>query len=111
MSQHAIDRHKMKHTPGPWKVGKYKTTVVSEHKVEVTPASNLIGHDGGANDTEYYGGSLIAESILRDENAKLIAAAPEMYEVLIGLTLVENEDELDDVIDQAKKLINNIRGE
>lgn len=75
----------MNHTPGPWKVGKYKTTVVSEHKVNVTPSSNLVGHDGGVNEVEYYGGSLIAESILRDENTYLIAAAPEMYSALNNL--------------------------
>ncbi|MFE7817834.1 hypothetical protein ACFU1R_06470 [Priestia megaterium] len=75
----------MSHTPGPWKVGKHKTTVVSEQKVDVTPAPNLIGHDGGVNEVEHYGGSLIAESILRHENVNLITAAPDMYNALNNL--------------------------
>lgn len=107
----------MSHTSGPWKVGKHKTTVVSEHKVEVTPAANLIGHDGGVNEVEHYGGSLIAESILRAENTHLIAAAPEMYNALNNLIKLYDDNfpsltcsEISDIVFSARLALDKANG-
>lgn len=75
----------MQHTQGKWKLGKIGGTVVTD----ATPENSLTytGHD----DREYYGGFLIAESILTKEDAKLIAAAPEMANLLdLFATLNEN---------------------
>lgn len=80
-----------KHTPGPWRIGKYPSTIISSSRVETTRST--INNDGGVNDVEYYGGSLIAESVLRHENAKLIAAAPAMLEVLAQLVHCNDEYE------------------
>ncbi|BCT30325.1 MULTISPECIES: hypothetical protein [Bacillus subtilis group] len=97
-----------KHTPGPWRIGKYPSTIVSSSRVETTRAT--INNDGGVNDVEYYGGSLIAESVLRHENAKLIAAAPAMLEVLAQLVHCNDEDELGCIITSAKKVLSMIEG-
>lgn len=61
----------MSHTPGPWRIGKYPSTVVAD-----VPS----GHDDQTN-LDYYGGHLIAESVLA-HNTNLIAVAPEMLEKL-----------------------------
>ena len=67
---------KSKHSKGTWKVGNSPTVVVTDN-----------GHGFQANtrhsDVYYYGGFLIAESILKVEDAKLIAAAPELLEQLV----------------------------
>jgi hypothetical protein len=48
--------------------------VVSDHPIETG------GRSTGHNDTIYYDGHLIAESIHREEDASLISAAPELLE-------------------------------
>lgn len=63
----------MKHTPGPWKQGKTGGTVISDTPLETERAINT-GHDC----VEYYGGHLIAESILKESDKNLIIAAPEL---------------------------------
>lgn len=68
-----------KHTPGPWKVGKLDSVVVSDSDKNLT-----INGATGKENTDYYGGNLICESV-SSCNAKLIAAAPELLEVLQGL--------------------------
>ncbi|MCH4572223.1 hypothetical protein ACOTDT_17000 [Achromobacter xylosoxidans] len=64
------------HTPGNWTVGKTGGTVVSDQ-----PLPNY-STNGGHDHVDYYGGHLIAESIWRAEDARLIAAAPELLEAL-----------------------------
>jgi len=64
------------HTPGNWQLGKTGGTVVTD----VIP-DNALTHTGHA-DKEYYGGYLIAESVLSMDDAKLIAAAPTMKKQL-----------------------------
>ncbi|UOE58117.1 hypothetical protein [Cytobacillus oceanisediminis] len=100
----------MSFTPGPWKVGRLETTVVSEAKLQTTRHYGRYGADGGANDSQYYGGNLIGESILRIENATLISAAPDMYEVLQQLIHCGDEDELGCIIQDAKKAIEKAEG-
>ena len=61
---------------GKWEVGKEEMTVISDSR-------NNIPTDTGHDDIQYYGGYLIAESIYNKEDAKLIAAAPEMLKALL----------------------------
>lgn len=63
-----------KHSKGTWKVGR-KGTVVTDSEDGFEGQSGYIDYD-------YYGGVLIAESILKQEDAKLISAAPELLECL-----------------------------
>lgn len=60
------------HTPGNWQLGKTGGTVVTD----VIP-DNALTHTGHS-DKEYYGGYLIAESILSKDDAKLISSAPDL---------------------------------
>lgn len=74
----------MAHTKGKWKLGKTGGTVVSDYVPD-----NANGNTGHA-ETDYYGGFLIAESILFKADAKLIAAAPEMFQMLKTIHCIEN---------------------
>ncbi len=66
---------KFKTTPGPWKKSPLKPdTVISESAQGVD-----LEH------VKYYGGFCIAESILNESDRKLIAAAPEMLNLLIKI--------------------------
>lgn len=60
----------IKHTPAPWKIG-IPGTVISDSSEGITI--------GGAINKKYYGGNLICESVSYN-NAKLIAAAPELLD-------------------------------
>lgn len=68
---------------GNWKIGKYRSTVVSDKKVVnknfPVPPNRSESTD---EEIEYYGGYLVCESIGNEKFSKLIAAAPKMYEVL-----------------------------
>lgn len=68
----------MAHSNGNWTLGKTGGVVVTDN-AEGFPVNT--GHSGKEN-TDYYGGNLICESILRIEDAKLIAAAPKMLKAL-----------------------------
>lgn len=57
-----------------WRIGKHNSTVVSN--VRTTEG------DTGHNETDYYGGFLVCESIATKEYADLIASALEMKEML-----------------------------
>lgn len=59
-----------KHTPGPWGIGE-------EHESKV----DIINKDGKTIATAKPAGGLWCDKEMK-ENAKLIAAAPEMYEIL-----------------------------
>lgn len=61
----------MEYSKGNWSLGKTCGSVV-------TDCSEGFEKDTGHSDTEYYGGYLIAESILKPEDAHLIAAAPDL---------------------------------
>jgi len=69
----------MGHTRGPWRVGLGDRCVISE-----SPLPDYIGGTGH-DDTDFYGGHLIAESIWRPDDARLIAAAPDLLNALTGL--------------------------
>lgn len=60
-------------SPGPWRVGKIKSTVVCDSHI-----CGLIG----ANARDYYGGNLIGESVAPN-NVRLIAAAPALLEYFL----------------------------
>ena len=66
-----------------WKVGKRNSVVVSD---EVVINTNFPSPPNPkfspAEDVGYYGGYLVCESIANSENAKLIAAAPELLNAL-----------------------------
>ena len=66
-----------KGTKGKWKIGKQKSTIVSNSK-------NIEGFqkESGHLDRSYYGGILICESIWKKEDALLISKSLEMLEKL-----------------------------
>ena len=67
----------MRHSKGNWKIGR-PGTVVTDSKEEF-PEDN----SDGRSSLEYYGGYLIAESILKKADAKLIAAALDLLGALV----------------------------
>lgn len=68
------------HTPGPWKVGpRHFSEIVSETEVEFT-RPRFRSAEELEEEVRYYGAHLIAESVFREENAQLIAAAPDLLE-------------------------------
>jgi hypothetical protein len=72
------------YTPGPWRPGKPGTVVAD--------ASTVVGFEdmnSGHTAVDYYGGNLVAESILMQGNINLISAAPEMLEALKN---IENDN-------------------
>lgn len=66
-----------KHTSGPWRVGSHGSVVAN------SPIPGVNGSDA----VDYYGGHLVCESVT-PSNAKLIALAPEMYDLL---ATIEND--------------------
>lgn len=92
-----------KHTPGPWQVGRGGGCVIASH-----PVPGITGTD----DIEYYGGHLVAESITPD-NALLIAAADDLYEIV--RRLLEGWDaecgDVEYLIDDARAAIAKATGE
>ncbi|MFS0822142.1 hypothetical protein [Bacillus sp. 1P02SD] len=64
----------MSHTPGSWRIGRHQSTVVTDHPIDT--GGRITGH----NDSEYYGGYLVAESVIRKEDAQLLSASPELLE-------------------------------
>ena len=65
-----------KHTPGPWRIGRNYGAVVADH-----PVPEMDGSDHVAA----YGGHMVGESIA-PRNRALIAAAPELHELLLTFT-------------------------
>jgi hypothetical protein len=63
-----------KHNPGPWRVGRNGSCVVAD-----TPVPEM----GGSDAVDYYGGHMIAESVV-PRNAPPLAAAPELLAALQG---------------------------
>ena len=90
---------------GNWSVGKHGTTIVSDQ--EIFSSHQHVNH-GGINDVEYFGGSLVCESVLNVDNARLIAKAPEMYALLNQLVHSGDEDELGCIVHDAKKILKEI---
>jgi len=68
-----------------WKPGKNGGCVVSN----IIPQRTCYKDSDFGSEKEYYGGYLIAESIPDNQKLKLIAAAPELLEVL---QTIENDD-------------------
>ena len=69
-----------KHTPGPWRSGKWGASIIASTPVQ--------GGINGSDAVESYGGHLIAESI-SECNMALIIAAPDL---LAALQNLENDD-------------------
>lgn len=67
MTMHGIA---VKHTQGPWRVGRDGGCIVADH-----PVPGM----GGSDDVAYYGGHLIAESVI-GSNAPILAAAPDLLD-------------------------------
>lgn len=61
----------MSHSKGNWSVGKHDWCVVTSSEIENKNGTS-------ESEREYYGGHLICESVATKEDAKLIAAAPEL---------------------------------
>lgn len=89
--------NEIKHTPGPWEINKYGEVVAAGHTLRLT-------------------GVAISSKDDAEANTKLIAAAPEMLELLkqvqhieIGYNCTGDEHVL--VYDLIPELINKIEGE
>lgn len=63
-----------KHTPGPYRIGKHGNSIVSDSTVDGM---------SGANEPEYYGGNMVAESVT-PANAALIVHRVNVHEELVG---------------------------
>ena len=70
-----------------WKVGKNKMAVVTDSEEGFKEST---GH-AGEYAKKYYGGNLVCESIWREKDAHLIAAAPKMLEALQNLENYANQ--------------------
>lgn len=75
-----------KGTRGNWKVGAMGA-VISDDATQITKIDAKRGHD----EVEYYGGVLVCESIRKNEDGKLIAAAPELLKALQIIFSSKNE--------------------
>ena len=73
-SENRAARLAPEHTGGTWSIGRFGSVVTDT----AIPGATSSGH----NDAEFYGGHLIAESIWRPADARLIAAAPRMLGLL-----------------------------
>ena len=65
----------MSHSKGNWKIGLCGSVVTDNGDGFETTT--------GHNEIDYYGGYLIAESILKPDDAKLISAAPDLLNACI----------------------------
>lgn len=68
----------MDYTKGKWSVG--NGTVICD-----TVPDDMKNTSTGHNMVEFYGGYLVAESIAREADKKLISASPDMFEALNDL--------------------------
>ena len=68
-----------KGTKGEWKIGNYPTTIISNTDYHIHRGNN------DKSSIKHYGGRLICESVLDPQDAKLIAAAPDLLNALINL--------------------------
>ena len=94
------------HTPGPWKIGKHGSVITTtpDKQVEITGKH--------AKETiEWYGGHVICETATK-ANAALIAAAPDLLEILKAF-IVEYEIprpiESDESIDRLDAIYHHAR--
>jgi len=96
----------MAHTPGPWAISEESGCIIA-------PIETPLIHEH-----HYYGGELIAESIHREDDRRLIAAAPEMAESLKKLTkfydthdpdLAYGSREEAEMWEQVRKVIDKIK--
>ncbi len=97
----------MSHSKGNWKVGR-PGTVVTDNS-DGFPANNI----DGRSEIAYYGGYLIAESILKSDDAKLLAESKNMFELLSKI--VEWELDEGEIIEgsttfKMKEIIERITG-
>lgn len=66
-----------------WKVGNYKSTVVSDTKQKNTNFPHLTNPiESNDSDIKYYGGYLVCESISNPKTANLIADTTEMFDII-----------------------------
>ena len=92
----------MSHTPGPWKHSKSTGAIISDTR---PTDADLFGRDG-ADCLDYYGGYVVAESVLPHDQS-LIAAAPDLLAACkaalrwMGLCTIDDEQETCDELRNA----------
>lgn len=91
----------MGHTPGNWHLGRHADTVVT-NRIESINAEHLY----------HYGGQVIAESVLSEADRHLISAAPDLFEALIEVLKIIEDEEIHrlDALEMADKAIEKARG-
>ncbi len=96
-----MTNEQMPMTPGKWRLGNQVDTVVTDF-VEGIDKHHL----------EYYGGHVIAESVLNEADRHLISAAPNLLESLIEVLRFHEDETHDvDVWNMARQAIKKARGE
>jgi len=98
-----------KGTKGEWTVGKSHGCVVSDDST-----GGLVRGATGEDAIKYYGGNLICESV-SNENAQLIAAAPELLEALQSMLNIFDRNLFEgevgyNVCEKSKQAINKALG-
>lgn len=98
-----------KHTGGTWSVGKTGGAVVS---TDVIPG--LPDYRTGHSDVDYYGGYLIAESIWNPADARVMAAAPDLFDAckqMVAAASINDDCELGNAVTAARLAIAKATGE
>jgi hypothetical protein len=73
----------MEHTKTPWRVGRKGGAVVADEPVPEM---------GGSDDVEYYGGHMVAESLVPRNTAFIVRACNAHEQLVEALTMIRDAD-------------------
>ncbi|MEE9408211.1 MAG: hypothetical protein V3V28_09065 [Polaribacter sp.] len=95
-----------KGTPGEWRVGNNFSNIITDYKTE-RPTYTEESYE---SEKKYYGGYLVCESVSKKIDAKLIAAAPQMHQLLNeficqGMKDKPNQESVFEITAKAQQLL------